>query len=112
MTLRWLVIGLGILVVASCTIVEGPPQAEASTEAEVILEPGESRTLRFEVEAEAIGETTRVSASASANPHSASSPNSVSPSNGHGRSGTAERETTGESGSQSTPESFLSATST
>jgi hypothetical protein len=54
MTLRWLAVGLSLCFLASCTT-EGPPRVEATAETEVGLEAGQSQTLRFEVEAEAIG---------------------------------------------------------
>lgn len=52
--LRWLATILCLASLASCTT-EGPPRVEATAEATVGLEAGESQTLRFEVEAEAIG---------------------------------------------------------
>ena len=54
-TPRIVAVGL-LLSTLTVSCIEGPPFAEAEAEAFVELEPGQSQTLQFEVEAEAIAE--------------------------------------------------------
>jgi hypothetical protein len=54
---RALVLGVSVAtMVTSCVISEGPPFAEVSAETIVELEPGQTKALLFEVQAEAIAD--------------------------------------------------------
>lgn len=53
---RVFLLGVSVAALTSCVISEGPPFAEVSADTTVELEPGQTKGLHFEVQAEAIAD--------------------------------------------------------